>query len=56
MAGLVDAIVTGQNLELKTATGLEDLAADANAAAIVVAVNSLLAELRANGMIKLPAE
>lgn len=52
MAGLVEALVTGQNFALDSATPIANLAADANAATIVTAVNALLAELRANGMIK----
>lgn len=56
MAGLINAIVTGQTLTLKTATGIADLAEGATAAEIVVAFNLLLAELRANDYLKLPEE
>lgn len=52
MSGMINAIVTGQNVALKSATPIAPLDVAANAAAIVVAFNLLLAELKANSMIK----
>ena len=62
MAGLIDALVTGQNLALKTATPVADVAdvgatyAQAEVQAVVDALNALLAELRGNGLIAPPTE
>ena len=52
MAGLTNALVTGQSYQDKEATPIADLASSATTAQIVTAFNALLAELRANGMIK----
>lgn len=59
MAGLVDAIVTGQNFAEKTDTAIAsaNVAAGANPTkaeydALVGKFNALLADLKSNGLIK----
>jgi len=58
MAGLVKGIITGQNLALESATAVADVGQAGATYAILEAnatndtLNALLAELRANGLIK----
>ena len=49
MAGLVDAMVTGQNLADKELEALPDEATEED---VVDVVNALIAQLRANGLVK----
>lgn len=54
MAGLTNALVTGQNFASKDAVAVADIADPTTATAEDCAnkINALLAELRANGLIK----
>lgn len=54
MPGLTNALVTGQTFTEKDVVAIADLAEGATAAQIVVAFNTLLAQLRANDYIKAP--
>lgn len=49
MAGLVNAMITGQNMSLKDVEPVKDAK---NTEDVVEKFNQLLAELRANGLIK----
>ena len=52
MAGLVKAMVTGQNLAPKDQVALEPLAGGATLAQVIAEYNKLLATLKANGLVK----
>ena len=52
MAGLTNALVTGQNFADKSAPETAALAGGATLADVIAALNALTAQLKANGLIK----
>lgn len=52
MAGLTNALVTGQNYTDKSTPAVTALAGGATTAEVVTAFNALLVQLKANGLIK----